>query len=956
MNHNSQGTQTGLSKLISSISTLALIIILATWFHQISWAREHIPAISSNVFVNGRSTPSIDVDSVNLQVCADNLNGKTVYVQMWRDAANGYPAHTWNYSQVAYGNCISFPDMDSSGQTFANVDYYIIAALEPLGSNEAAQKRTSCYEDSNHTRLCDVVQRSDGGGGSNVFVNGRSTPSIDVDSVNLQVCADNLSGKTVYGQMWRDAANGYPAHTWNYSLPANGGCVTFSDMDGSGQTFANVNYYTVAALEPLGSNEAAQKRTSCYDASNHTRLCDLIKRESNTTCPPSNCTAGRDVNRDFFQGVVQHLNIPTSDFSVDALMAWAPYENTSACWNPLATTRAKSGSCCFNSVCVRNYLNQNMGIEATAETLALRYYQHIRAMLRLESFDREGLRGDLSTWGTCSGQRCDSLLDKWQTLWNQKVVMIETPHIHPDYKGMCLSSWYKAKNNNNLYTYQTLNTNDVAYSKNAGIWQADIPTTGLYRVEAYIAHNETTHWQCPSRSIGQNTKDAHYTIYYAGGKRTISADQTSADNSWLNLGTYVFRAGSTAKVELTDQSREPRLSHTVSFGAIRLVLVQEAEGESTQVDVTRPWGKITSPVNNPTISGDSITLKAEAEDNPGGQGVSRVYFWLRYADDAHAPSTWHSAGSDDTPPYEVNVLLPSNILRSQLIEVGIHVEDKAGNYCIDPSPAHDFTCNDLTSKETFVYKQPDVSEDWIPADLRAYLNQRSLVSEDRDNKCGAASSAMMLAMNGKINSDYDSMAAVANSLPGDSTATTYVNLLNSQYGLGVIEKTYNFFDNKDDLWGDVVRSISAHHPVMLLSKQFTLGGHYIVIVGYREQNGVREFIVYDPNGRWTGKQDVYDRNTNRLDDPNNPDSSRDSVKGRWVWYKLDDIWPDNILEFSKRKPYLIISESVLSNKGVTAPAQTPDSPPDLLSTEEEDIGTYEVLINPIYLPLVIRNW
>ncbi len=110
------------------------------------------------------------------------------------------------------------------------------------------------------------------------FINGYSIPSITVDAVNLQVCANNLSGKTVYVQMWRDAANGYPAHTWNYSLQADGSCVTFFDMDGPGPTFANVDYYTVAALEPLGSDEATQQRTSCYDASGHTRLCDKIRR------------------------------------------------------------------------------------------------------------------------------------------------------------------------------------------------------------------------------------------------------------------------------------------------------------------------------------------------------------------------------------------------------------------------------------------------------------------------------------------------------------------------------------------------------------------------------------------------------------------------------------------------------------------------------------------------------
>jgi len=137
------------------------------------------------------------------------------------------------------------------------------------------------------------------------------------------------------------------------------------------------------------------------------------------SCPPANCTAGRDVGRDFFAHVLERLaDVPMSDFAVDALVQWEPYENTSACWNPLATTWYMEGSCNFNSVGVKHYLNQDMGTQATANTLAQSYYDNIRRMLRLEEFNREGLRHDLRTWGTCSGQRCDSLLNQWKHLWD----------------------------------------------------------------------------------------------------------------------------------------------------------------------------------------------------------------------------------------------------------------------------------------------------------------------------------------------------------------------------------------------------------------------------------------------------------------------------------------------------------------------------------------------------------
>ena len=99
-----------------------------------------------------------------------------------------------------------------------------------------------------------------------------------------------------------------------------------------------------------------------------------------TSCPPANCTAGRDVGRDYFVQVVGRLNnVPMSDFAVDALVAWEPYENTSACWNPLATTWEMDVVCHFNCLrrdaagnCimgVQHYQNQYLGFRATANTL-----------------------------------------------------------------------------------------------------------------------------------------------------------------------------------------------------------------------------------------------------------------------------------------------------------------------------------------------------------------------------------------------------------------------------------------------------------------------------------------------------------------------------------------------------------------------------------------------------------
>ncbi len=136
------------------------------------------------------------------------------------------------------------------------------------------------------------------------------------------------------------------------------------------------------------------------------------------TCPPSPCVRGRDVGPDFFVQVLQGLGIPPSEFAIRALQEWQRWENTAACWNPLATTRKIPGWLCnFNSVGVQHYADQNMGVRATIETLALSYYPAIRTMLACQGFDHAAIAQNLRTWGTCSD--CTAHVNIWWNLYQQ---------------------------------------------------------------------------------------------------------------------------------------------------------------------------------------------------------------------------------------------------------------------------------------------------------------------------------------------------------------------------------------------------------------------------------------------------------------------------------------------------------------------------------------------------------
>jgi murein DD-endopeptidase MepM/ murein hydrolase activator NlpD len=123
--------------------------------------------------------------------------------------------------------------------------------------------------------------------GDTTFVKGNSELTINSEAVNLKVCADNLNGKPVYWQMWRNTVGSYPERVWNGSGVASGSCITFSDLDGAGPVFKDVTYYTVASLNPIAAGQAKLQRTACYTATGGKQLCDAIAFKDVATPPPA---------------------------------------------------------------------------------------------------------------------------------------------------------------------------------------------------------------------------------------------------------------------------------------------------------------------------------------------------------------------------------------------------------------------------------------------------------------------------------------------------------------------------------------------------------------------------------------------------------------------------------------------------------------------------------------------
>lgn len=111
---------------------------------------------------------------------------------------------------------------------------------------------------------------------SEVFPNGAYTNLyISQAAVDLQVCANTLSGKKVWASLW---VNGYPAKNKLYSKTANNTCLWFYNMDGAGNTLPGVYYSTVAALRVIPKSISSMQLTSCAIVTGYKLFCDRVIR------------------------------------------------------------------------------------------------------------------------------------------------------------------------------------------------------------------------------------------------------------------------------------------------------------------------------------------------------------------------------------------------------------------------------------------------------------------------------------------------------------------------------------------------------------------------------------------------------------------------------------------------------------------------------------------------------
>ena len=109
---------------------------------------------------------------------------------------------------------------------------------------------------------------------------------------------------------------------------------------------------------------------------------------------------------------------------------------------------------------------------------------------------------------------------------------------HPPYSGTV--------NPFKLGTFRYTFSDSVA--SDSAIWIPNIPETGLYSVSIAYRHSE------------KNVRDAHYTVYHAGGKTEFRVNQQIGGETWIYLGRFKFFRGvhpDVGKVVLNNRSSDP---------------------------------------------------------------------------------------------------------------------------------------------------------------------------------------------------------------------------------------------------------------------------------------------------------------------------------------------------------------------------------------------------------------
>ncbi|MEO8356949.1 MAG: S8 family serine peptidase [Chloroflexota bacterium] len=153
----------------------------------------------------------------------------------------------------------------------------------------------------------------------------------------------------------------------------------------------------------------------------------------------------------------------------------------------------------------------------------------------------------------------------------------------------------------------------------------------------------------------------------------------------------------------------------------------------TSNDTFPPTGSWTSPSNNATINGSTVTLSANASDNSGGSGVKEVRWSAKWN------NQWFGIGEDSSSPYSINWNMCSSGVPNGDIELGMEVWDNANNkwvYSQHYTNIHinkNYTCGGNDGGGGTTPGGSWTMQAWMNKYLAGYVNYNATVSWDNGN-------------------------------------------------------------------------------------------------------------------------------------------------------------------------------------------------------------------------------
>lgn len=144
------------------------------------------------------------------------------------------------------------------------------------------------------------------------------------------------------------------------------------------------------------------------------------------------------------------------------------------------------------------------------------------------------------------------------------------------------ATWHDAYCGYGGHSFYTYATDKASESSNWATWRPNIPTAGRYTIYAHIPQG------CGLASPPYATTNAKYTIQSADGSTSRTVDHNSSE-SWVDLGTYNFNAGTSGFVSLSDLTGEPfSQKKVIFFDSVKWVPVSEYDADVQLVKVSFP--------------------------------------------------------------------------------------------------------------------------------------------------------------------------------------------------------------------------------------------------------------------------------------------------------------------------------------------------------------------------------